>query len=190
MVRSFRHFSVVIARRLVNLMAGTTLQRRDYILKSVDPHITEQEKVSLRLASFLSDRLFDGQAKPVVARLEDSAQDFLLLKSIKAMAAAAQQLAKSTPRTQQKPPRKRSLPSLPGAHPSPKLLPLNPDKTLPLRLGTKVPNPPIEMADQLDGTSSRVVHESDYPVPPPPPSPAPYPQVGGRHQDFAQTWSA
>ena len=44
-VRSFQHFNVVIARRLVNPMA--TLQRRDCILKSVDPRIMEQEKVSL-----------------------------------------------------------------------------------------------------------------------------------------------
>ena len=63
-------------------MAGTTLQCGDCILKSVDPRITMQEKVSLRLASFLSDPLFDGQAKLVVARLEDLAQDFSLQKSI------------------------------------------------------------------------------------------------------------
>ena len=43
MVRSFCHFNMVIARCLVNLMAGTTLQRRDCVLKSVDPLIIEQE---------------------------------------------------------------------------------------------------------------------------------------------------
>ena len=103
MVRYFRHFNVVIPRCLVNLMTGTTLQRRDCALKSVDPRITEQERVALRSASLLNDRLFDGQAKPVVTRLKDSAQDFSLQKSIKAMAAATQQLANSTP-AQQKPP--------------------------------------------------------------------------------------
>ena len=36
-VRSYWHFNVVIARRLVNLMAGTTLEHRDCILKSVLP---------------------------------------------------------------------------------------------------------------------------------------------------------
>ena len=187
---------MVIARRLVNLMAGTTLQCRDYILKSVDPRIGEQEKVSLRSTSFLSARLFDGQAKPVVARLEDSAQDFLLQKSIKAMAAAIQQLAKSTPRTQQKPPFQET--SHQGSetfqvcvHPSTNIPLLNPDKTPPLRLETKVPNPQIGMPNQPDGTSLRVVHESDYPLPPPPPPPpTPCPQVGGCLQDFAQAWSA
>ena len=59
----------------LNLEAGTTLQRRDCII--------EQGKVTLRLASFLSDRLFNGHPKPVVARLEDSAQDLSLQKSIK-----------------------------------------------------------------------------------------------------------
>ena len=95
MVRSFRHFNVVIPRRLINLMAGTTLQHTDCVLKSVDLGITEQERVTLRSASFLSDCLFDGKANPVVTRLEASAQDFSLQKSIKTMAAATQQLAKS-----------------------------------------------------------------------------------------------
>ena len=78
MVRSFHHFNVVITRRLVNLMGGTTLQRGDCVLRSVDPHITEQERVMLISASFLSNHLFNCQAKPVVAHLEDSAQDFSL----------------------------------------------------------------------------------------------------------------
>ena len=72
-------------------MAGTTLQHRNCILKLVDPCIRKQEKVTLRSASFLRDQLFDGQAKPVVARLKDSDQDFSLQKSIKAMVAATQQ---------------------------------------------------------------------------------------------------
>ena len=70
-VRSFGHFHVMIAGRLINLMAGT-------------------------------------KAKTVVARLKNSAQDFSLQKSIKSMAAATQQLAKSsTPHSQQKPPFQR-----------------------------------------------------------------------------------
>ena len=70
----------------------------------VDPHIMDQENVALRFASFLSDWLFDGQAKPVVTLLEDCAQDFSLQKSIKAMAAATQLTKSLTPSTQQKPP--------------------------------------------------------------------------------------
>ena len=61
--------------------------------------------VSLRSASFFVDQLFDGQAKPVVTRLENLAQDFNHQKSIKAMVAATQQLAKPlNPHSQQKSP--------------------------------------------------------------------------------------
>ena len=69
-VRVTRHFNFITARLLINLMVGTTLQQRDYLLTSVDPRITDQEKVTFRLASFLRDWLFDGQAKLVVARLD------------------------------------------------------------------------------------------------------------------------
>ena len=40
-VRSFRRFSVIIARHLINLMAGTTHLCRDCVLKLVDPQVTE-----------------------------------------------------------------------------------------------------------------------------------------------------
>ena len=75
------------------------------MLKFVVLCIRDQEKVTLRLVSFLRDWLYDGQAKPVATGLESSSQDFSLQKSFKAMAAATQQLAKfSTPHTQHKPP--------------------------------------------------------------------------------------
>ena len=103
-VRSICHFNVITACHLLSLMAGTTLQWRDCVLRSVVSHIRDQEKSALRSSSFFSDRPIDGQAKPVPAYLEDSAQDFSLQKSIWAMAAGTHQLAKSSfPPMQQKP---------------------------------------------------------------------------------------
>ena len=50
------------------------------------------------------DWLFDGQAKPVAAWLEASDQDFSLQKSIKAIAAIIQQMAKFSPKCKQQKP--------------------------------------------------------------------------------------
>ena len=198
-VRSFRHVNVVSARHLVNLMAGTTLQRRDCILKSVDPRITKQEKVCLRSASFLSDRLFDSQAKTVFAQLEDFAQDFSLQKSIKAMTAATLQLTDSTPFCQQKPPfqgagtqgvpkSRKPASSLQGLALRPNNNPLrSPDKGPPPQRGTKIPSPPTGKPVLLGGTFQRRLLKVT--ICPPIPS-APYLQVGGRLQEFHQAWLA
>ena len=53
MVRFIQHFNVITAKRLINLMAGTTLQRRSCILKSVDLCITDWEKVEANVLSLL-----------------------------------------------------------------------------------------------------------------------------------------
>ena len=162
-MKSFHHFNVVIARCLVNLMAGTTLQCRDCVLRSVDPCITEQERVMLRSTSFLSDRLFDGQAKPVVACLEDSAQDFSLQRNqvhkVLGTGLSDQTTTVFSAQAGNRRPGGKSR-----------------------FLGEKHVPP--------SGICSKVAPASDYASPPIPPTPlSQYPQVRGRLQDFCQAWA-
>ena len=89
---------------LIKLLAGTTFQQRDCVPRSVDSRIMDQEKIALRSASFFSIGSLMDRPDTVATWLE-SAHDFSWQKSIKAMAAAMQQLVRSsTPITQQKPP--------------------------------------------------------------------------------------
>ena len=180
-------------------MVGTTLQRGD-------SNFTDQKKVTLRSTSFLSDWLFDGQAKPVVVWLEDSAQDISLQKSIKAMQLPLKNWPSPLPHACNRSLsfREQALPKSPKEwnrfqrEPSPSRLevtPPSPNSNRPLSINkwllfpkeAKVLSPLPE--SPFHSTSSRVAHTSDYQSPVALP-PAQYPQVGGGLHRYHHMWTA
>ena len=88
LISSQRATFLSMVDRLVVDLATTTLRRRDGFLTQFDKSLPQSQVLQLRHASFLSDRLFDGQTREAADLLQQLKEKSAVGDGLKAMAEA------------------------------------------------------------------------------------------------------
>ena len=83
-------FLTTVVDRSTTTLSTTILARRDSYLAQMDPLLAQEHRVSLRAASMLGTRLFDGVAASMVPALDSLRKDSQERRSVNALASLAQ----------------------------------------------------------------------------------------------------